>query len=330
MRFADPWWLLLLLPVAALGVLFWFRAKKPLGLKYSELETIDRAWPRPAVGPDEILGGLTVLALVVAVIAMARPQFGLTTEQISGRGVDIILCLDTSGSMRSIDFKPQNRLGAAKEVAKQFIEERPRDRIGLVVFGGVAVTVCPLTTDKRALLDLLQQVSIDMTHVDGTAIGMALATSADRLRESHAKSKVIILITDGRNNQGAIDPLTAARLAAALGIKIYAVGAGSPEGGMMPVQDPLFGTRYVRIPGEELDEKTLQAVAAASRGLYFRAKDSRGLEEIFRKINELEKSQYKIRKFTHYRDLYPGWLGAALFLLALTAVLGETVFRRIP
>lgn len=330
MRFADPWWLLLLVPVVGLGVLLWHRARRPEGIRFSTLHLLDRVQPRPAVGPDEILGVLTVLGLLLAVIAMARPQAGVVTEQIAGQGVDIIVCLDTSGSMRSIDFKPQNRLGAAKEVAKKFIETRAHDRIGLVVFGGAAMTVCPLTADKRALLDLLGQVSVDMTGVDGTAVGMALATSADRLRASRAKSKLIVLITDGRNNQGAIDPVTAAKAAGALGIKIYAVGAGSPEGGIMPIQDPLFGTRYVRLPNEELDEATLKQVAGAGHGRYFRAKDERGLEDVFRRIDQLEKSEYKVTEFTHYRDLYFGWLAAALALLLLAAALGETVFRRIP
>lgn len=330
MRFADPWWLLLVFPVAGLGVLFWLRSRQPAGIKFSNLNLPEFIQPRRLVGPDEILGALVVLSLLLAVVALARPQAGLTTEEISGQGVDIILCLDTSGSMRSIDFKPQNRLGAAKEVAKKFIAGRPHDRIGLVVFGGAAMTVCPLTTDKAALLELLNQVAIDMTGVDGTAVGMAIATSADRLRESKARSKVVLLLTDGRNNQGAIDPLTAAKAAGALGIKIYAVGAGSPEGGLMPVQDPLFGTRYVRIPNEELDETTLQGVAGVSHGRYFRAKDSQGLSAIFQQINQMEKSEYKVTEFTHYRDLYWGWLLAAVVFLSLAGIAGETVLRRVP
>lgn len=330
MRFADPLWLLLLLPVAGLGVLLYRRARKPDGLRFPQVALLDRALPRPAVGPDEILGVLTILGLLLAVLALARPQAGLTTEELSGQGVDIILCLDTSESMRSIDFKPQNRLGAAKEVARKFIESRAHDRIGLVVFGGAAQTVCPLTSDRRALLDLLGQVSVGMTGVENTAVGMAIATSADRLRASQAKSKVIVLLTDGRNNTGAIDPLTAAKAAGALGIKIYAVGAGSPEGGLVPIDNPPFGTRLVRIPGEELDETALRQVAGASQGAYFRAKDAQGLEDIFRRINALEKSDYRVTEFTHYRDLYPGWLGAALILLLAAALLGETALRRIP
>ncbi|MBN1595309.1 VWA domain-containing protein, partial [candidate division FCPU426 bacterium] len=210
MRLADPWWLLLILPVLGLAVLLWWRARKPTGLYFPETAGIEKIVSPPLLGPDEIIGLLTVAGLLFVVVAMARPQFGLKSEQISGKGVDIILCLDTSGSMRSVDFKPQNRLGAAKEVAQKFIAKRMRDRIGLVVFGGISLTVCPLTPDKRALQEFMRQVKIDMTGVDGTAVGMALATAADRLRESKAASRVILLLTDGRNNQGAIDPVTAA------------------------------------------------------------------------------------------------------------------------
>ncbi len=330
MRFANPWWLLLILPILGVAWILWMRSKRPNGIKFSDISSMEKFVPRLILGPDEILGLIAIVGMILCVVAMARPQEGLKTEEISGQGVDIVVCLDTSGSMRSVDFKPQNRFGAAKEVAKKFIEGRSRDRIALVVFGGVAMTICPITIDKRAIIDLLNQTSVDMTQVDGTAVGMAIATSIDRLRGSQAKSKVVILITDGRNNVGAVDPITAAKAAGALGIKIYAIGAGSPEGGIMPVQDPLFGTRYVRIPEEDLDEITLKEVAAVSNGAYFRAKDTRGLEAIFKKINDLEKSEYKIKEFTHYRDLYPLWLGWGLGLLLLSSVLGETVLRRIP
>ncbi len=329
-HFANPGWLWLLIPVAGLGVLLWWRTRHPKGLGYPSLQSVNRLWPRAVMGPDEWLGLVIVLGLGLAVVAMARPQHGLKTDQLTGQGVDIILCLDTSGSMRSVDFKPQNRLGAAKEVARQFIEKRPHDRMGLVVFGGAALTICPLTADKRALLDLLDKVAIDMTGVDGTAIGMALATAADRLRESKAKSKVILLLTDGRNNVGAIDPVTAAKAAAALGVKIYAVGAGSPEGGMIPVQDPVFGTRYMKTK-DDLDENTLRQVAGASAGGdYFRAKNLKGLERVFDRINHLEKSDYKVVSFTNYQDRYFPWLLAAWLLLGL-AVLGRyTLLRRLP
>jgi Ca-activated chloride channel homolog len=330
MRFANPWWLLLWIAVAGLGLVWWLKSRQPDGFRYPDLSAIRSALTRAMINPEWILGGLTLAALIVGIVALARPQAGLTTESISGHGVDIILCLDTSGSMRSVDFKPQNRLGAAKEVARKFITDRLHDRMGLVVFGGAAITVCPLTIDKQALLTLLDQVTIDMTHVDGTAVGMALALSAERLRTSNAKSKVIVLITDGRNNVGAVDPLTAAKAASALGIKVYAIGAGSPEGGLMPVQDPLFGMRYVRIPNEDLDEETLRKVAGASRGQYFRAKDSRGLAVILEQINHLEKSDYKVTEFTHYRDLYFGWLLAAWIFLLARLVLGETLLRRLP
>lgn len=329
MRLADPWWLLLLLPVAALGVLLWVRARRPEGMPFPEQQGLDRAIPPARFGPDEILGALIILGLGLAVVALSRPQLGLRTEQITGKGVDIVLCLDTSGSMRSVDFKPQNRLGAAKETAMKFIQNRKQDRLGLVVFGGTSLTVCPLTSDKKALLEFMRHVRIDMTGVDGTAIGMALATAADRLRESQAASKVIILLTDGRNNMGEINPLTAAKAVAALGIKVYAIGAGSAQGGLMPYPDPLFGTRYVRTR-DTLDENMLRRVAGATGGLYFRAKDVRGLETVFSRISDLEKSEYKIVAFTNYRDLYFGWLAAAWGLLALAGMLRLTIFRRLP
>lgn len=329
MRLANPWWLLLLMPVAGLVALLWLRSRQPNGIRFSDVATWQARLPRTGLGPDEIIGALIALGLTLAVLAMARPQSGLRSEELSGRGVDVMLCLDTSGSMRSIDFKPQNRFGAAKEVSRKFIQSRPHDRLGLVVFGGVALTVCPLTRDKQALLQLLDQTQIDMTGVDGTAVGMALATSVDRLRESPAVSKVILLVTDGRNNQGAIDPMTAAKAAAALGVKIYTVGAGAPGGGMMPVSDPLFGTRYVKLE-EDLDEDLLRRVAAETRGLYFRAKDERGLAQIFDRINQMEKSDYQVKEFTHYRDLYPGWLLAALVCLLTAAGLKTFAFRRLP
>jgi Ca-activated chloride channel homolog len=329
MRWADPWWLLLLLPVAGLAYLLWRRSQKPDGVLFSNVSGVNQAIPSKPWEPDRILGLLTVLGLFLAVISLARPQAGVVTEEMSGHGVDIIMCLDTSGSMRSEDFKPQNRLGAAKEVARAFIQSRPKDRIGLVVFGGIPLTLCPLTADKRALLDLLDQTQIDMTHVDGTALGMALATSVDRLKNSKAATKIIICLTDGRNNVGAVDPLTAAKAAAALGIKVYTIGAGSPEGGWLPIQDPLFGTRYVRIPND-LDEGVLSSMAAASHGLYFRAKNSKGLQAIFEQINTLEKSEYKVAEFTHYRDLYLSWLVLSVLLFMSTWVLRQTLFRRIP
>jgi Ca-activated chloride channel homolog len=330
MRLAQPWWLLLLLPVAGLGWLFWKRLQRPDGFRFPTLQDIHRVWMKEPWGWDETYFFILLLSFILLVIALARPQLGTTREELSGQGVDIILALDTSGSMRSIDFKPQNRLGAAKEVAQKFIEGRAHDRIGLVAFGGTPLTLCPLTLDRRAILDLLNQTEIDMTRVDGTAIGLAIATAADRLRTSQAKSKVIILLTDGRNNVGSIDPITAAKAAGALGIKIYAIGAGSPEGGIMPIQDPMFGLRYVRIPNEELDENTLLQVAAMSGGKYFRAKDSNGLRHIFSQIDTLEKSEYKVTEFTHYRDIYVPWLFLGILLISAAVVTDKVVLRRLP
>lgn len=329
MRLADPWWLLLLVPVAGLAWLLWLRSQRPDGLKYAEVRSWQKLAPVRTLNPDLVIGALFILGLCLLVVALARPQSGLKTEEVTGRGVDIMLCLDTSGSMRAVDFQPQNRLGAAKETAIQFIQARTRDRLGLVVFGGAAQTVCPLTSDKRSLLDFMRQVRIDMTGVDGTAVGSAVALAADRLRGSKAASKVILLLTDGRNNVGAVSPLTAAKAAAALGIKIYAIGAGAPGGGLIPIQDPVFGTRYARLE-MDLDEDTLRRLAAETNGSYFRAKDTQGLKKIFEHINNMEKSDYQIKTFTHYRDLYFGWLAAGWVLLAAALGLRYGVFRRLP
>lgn len=328
MRLADPWWLLLLVPVAGLAWLLWLRSKKPEGLQYAEVRSWRNLAPAKSLNPDMVIAALFILGLCLLVAALARPQAGLKTEEVTGRGVDIMLCLDTSPSMMAVDFQPQNRLGAAKETAVQFIQARTRDRLGLVVFGGIAQTVCPLTSDKRSLLDFMKQVRINMTGVDGTAIGSAVALAADRLRGSQAASKVILLLTDGRSNVGSVSPLTAAKIAAALGIKIYAVGAGAPGGGLIPI-DTVFGTRYQQL-GEELDEDTLRRLAAETGGGYFRAKDSQGLRKIFEHINDLEKSDYQIKTFTHYRDLYFSWLAAGWLLLAAALVLRYAVFRRLP
>jgi Ca-activated chloride channel family protein len=329
MRFADPFWLLLALPVLAAWLPRFFRREQGDGLQYTSLRILERVLPSRPVRPEEILNALFYAGLLLAIIALARPQWGTTSEEVSGRGVDLVLCLDTSGSMASVDFKPQNRLGAALDVAKVFVNERKRDRIGLVAFGGIALTLSPLTSDKRALQELLGRIQINMTEVDGTAIGMALATSVDRLRASRAASRVIVLLTDGRSNQGAIDPLTAAKTAAAFGIKVYTVGAGSPEGGLMPIQDPLFGTRFVRMEND-LDEGVLREIAAITRGLYFRAKDTQGLASIFSKINQMEKSEYKISTFTHFKDLYFPWLVVGSLLVAAALILRQTALRRVP
>jgi Ca-activated chloride channel family protein len=204
-----------------------------------------------------------MVAIFIFILAFARPQAGQKEEEIITEGIDIMLTLDISGSMKAEDFAPQNRLGAAKEVLKEFIKSRKNDRIGMVVFSRYSFTQCPLTLDYGVLLELLDKVDIGMIE-DGTAIGMAISNAVNRLRDSTVKSKIIILLTDGVNNAGKIDPMTAAKAAKALGIKIYTVGAGRPGGAMYPVEDPIFGKRYVQME-TEIDETLLKNIATETR-----------------------------------------------------------------
>jgi Ca-activated chloride channel family protein len=329
MHFAHPaflWGLLLLPALAAYDHAFGLRAKARF--RFSSLELLGRPPARRRDGLL-VLSALRLAALAMLFLALARPQEGQTSSEAVTPATDILLCVDTSGSMEALDFKPRNRLDAAKDVIREFIKNRTHDRIGLVVFSGLAFTQCPLTTDYGAVLGFLDNVRIGMIQEDGTAIGDAVGVCLARLKGSEAKSKVIVLLTDGRNNRGTLDPLTAAKAAASFGVKIYCVGAGVPGEALYPVQDPVFGTRYVRVP-EDLDEGTLRAIAETTRGLYFRAKDFESLKKIYKEIDRLEKTDVKVRTFTDYRDLYAPLLWAALILFLLEAALSATALRRLP
>ncbi len=329
MHFAYPvfLWFLLLLPLLAAYDYFWglhARAR----FRFSDLSLIEKD---PTPGRRDGLFFLTALrlaAVALLIFALARPQKGQTSDEALTPTTDIMLCLDTSGSMQALDFKPKNRLDAAKDVIQDFIKNRRHDRIGLVVFSGFAFTQCPLTTDYGALLALLDKVHIGMIE-DGTAIGTAIATSVARLKDSEAKSKTLILLTDGRSNRGDIDPLTAAKTAAAFNIKIHAIGTGAPGGAVFPLQDPFFGTRYVQLP-EDLDEGTLREIAGVSGGQYFRATDMESLKKIYKEIDKLEKTDIKVKTFTDYQDKYPLFLLIAFLLFTTEALLAQTFLRRLP
>jgi Ca-activated chloride channel family protein len=277
-----------------------------------------------------VIPALRWLVLALLIVALARPQSVDAQRVIKGEGVDIALALDISGSMGSLDFEPQNRLEAAKQVIEAFAAERPYDRIGLTVFASVAFSQSPLTIDHAVLTRLLSQVDLAprLNIDDGTAIGLGLANAANMLKDSNAKSKIIILLTDGVNNSGQIDPLTAAEAAKALDIKVYTIGAGKP--GLVPVpQQSLFGQRVV-MAESELDEETLQQIADKTGGLYFRAEDAAGLRRVYEEIDALEKSDVEIRTFSLHEEL-AGWLlWLALLLLISELLLGQTVFRRLP
>jgi len=271
---------------------------------------------------------LRALALAVLIVALARPQFGEREEVVVSEGIDIMLAIDISGSMRAEDFQPDNRLQVAKRVAREFIEGRKGDRIGLVVFASSAYTQCPLTTDYGVLLRMLDEVDFGGIK-DGTAVGMAIAASANRLREAASPSRVVVLLTDGRNNAGTIDPLTAARLADAVGVRIHTIGAGGLEDAPYPVEDPVFGRRYVRMP-VQIDEETLRRVAQATGGSYFRAVDAGALAEVYGQIDAMEKTRVETRTYVDYSEFGSALLLPALALLLLEIALGAGPLRRLP
>jgi Ca-activated chloride channel family protein len=274
---------------------------------------------------------LRLLAIALIIVAVARPQTGQARQVVKGEGVDIALALDISGSMASLDFEPQNRLEAAKEVISDFVRERQYDQVGLVVFARNAFNQCPPTVDHNVLLRLLKQTDLatDVGVEDGTAIGMGLANAANMLKDSPAKSKVVILLTDGVNNAGQIDPLTAAEAVQTLGIKVYTIGMGRPGQVPVPIVDA-FGRKDVIYQESTLDEETLQAIADATGGLYFRAEDTAGLKQIYDEINTLEKSQVEVHTYTRYQELAVWLLLPALFIFLLEMFLRQTVFRRTP
>jgi Ca-activated chloride channel family protein len=275
--------------------------------------------------------------LALLIVAVARPQASREREIIRGRGVDIVLALDISGSMAALDFEPENRLEAAKRVIAEFVSGREYDRIGIVVFTRAAFSQCPPTFDYDVLGRLLAEVALgpELGLEDGTAIGMGIAQASAMLQESDAKaanatkSRVIILLTDGVNNAGEIDPLTAAQAAAALDIKVYTIGMGKPGQVPFPMDDPFFG-RQTRMIESEIDEEALQQIAETTNAVYFRATDTEGLREIYAQIDQMEKSEVEVQVFTRYKELAVWVLLPALALLMLELLLRKTVFRTLP
>jgi Ca-activated chloride channel family protein len=328
LRFANPWLLLTGLAVAAAVVLWWRSYRRRPSVAYSHLELLNRVSPSWRTHGRWVPPAAKILALALIVIALARPQSGTASREITSEGIDIMLVLDVSGSMKAEDFKPNNRLYVAKQVIREFVKGRTNDRIGLVVFAAQSFTQCPLTLDYDVLLGFLDKIDFGMIE-DGTAIGMALANAVNRLRDSKAKSKIVILLTDGVNNRGQIDPLTAADIAKTLGIKVYTIGAGKPGNALYPVEDPVFGKRYVYIPNE-IDEKTLQEIAERTGGRYYRAQSEKMLERVYEEISMLEKTEVKIKEYVQYRELFSYFAIAALASVVIGGVLGATWFRTLP
>lgn len=337
LRFADPCFLGLFILIPAL--VFWHvkrRNRNGATLQFSHLGIARSAYKPSAAHKREMLTVLRMLTLASLIFAFARPQSGTKGEEVLTQGIDIILAMDVSSSMLAEDLKP-NRLEASKAVAEEFIKGRKNDRIGMVVFAGESYTQCPLTLDYSILLTLLGNLEMCLgtdregnTFIDdGTAIGMGLATAANRLRTSQAKSKVIVLLTDGSNNAGQVDPITAAQIAQALDIRVYTIGAGTRGTAMYPVQDPFFGKRYVPRP-VDIDEETLTKIAQLTGGQYFRATSSDNLSKVYHEIDAMEKTLIKVKEYTRYTELFYYFVGLALFFLTLEVILAHTRFRKIP
>ncbi|NIM16209.1 MAG: VWA domain-containing protein [Candidatus Aminicenantes bacterium] len=271
---------------------------------------------------------IKLIALILFIITLARPQKLRFFDKEMRKGIDIMITLDISGSMASVDFKPKNRLEVAKDVISEFIQKRTTDRLGLVVFAGQSYTKCPLTIDYDLLKQYLEQTSLGELE-DGTALGMALATSANRIQYSKSKTKIIILLTDGINNRGEIDPRDAAGIAKELNVKVYTIGVGIRGKAPHPFTDAYGRTRYIMVD-VQIDEKLLQEIANNTGGLYFRATDKDQLQQIFTEIDRWEKTEITTKRYHTARDIYIYFLIPALALLLLVEIAKRTVWRTLP
>ena len=328
-RFADPWLLLLLL-IVPLMVLYSVK-KRSSRIRFSSLAALKEVKQSKTPAWRKGLLFMRCLAMSLFILALARPQSGNRSTEIITEGVDIMLCLDTSGSMNALDFtldnKRVNRLQVVKKVVEEFVRGRQNDRIGMVVFAEEAFTQCPLTLDYGVLLSFLEKLEIGMAG-DRTAIGSALATCVKRLKDLPSKSKIIILLTDGRNNTGSIAPATAADIAKTCGIKVYTIGVGT-EGEAPFLVDSLFGKRYV-YQRVDLDEETLKEIAQKTGGTYFRATNTEALKAIYQQIDKMEKSEAKVKEYMEYEELFAWFLIPGLCLVLVELLLANTRLRKIP
>ena len=326
LSFAHPVFfaLLLLIPF----MIWWQQRSKKEDNPALRLTTLSGLNPAHAGGKARfrpVLFVLRIITLVALTIALARPQSSNTTENIDSEGIDIVLAIDVSGSMVAEDFKP-NRIEAAKAAALKFVDERPTDRIGLVIFSGESFTMCPITIDHNVLKEQISQVKNGMI-VDGTAIGMGLATAVDRLRNATGKSKVIILMTDGVNNMGLIDPQTGLEIAKAYHIRVYTIGIGTMGQAIIPVQTPM-GIQKQMMP-VEIDEPLLRKIALETGGKYFRATGNQSFVDIYSDVNKMEKTRIDVTSYKHYAELFFPFALIAIFCLALEMLLRYSVFRSI-
>lgn len=324
--FGQPWWLLLFLLIPVLIYWKYNKGRKQVAaIGISSLKGLveSKSWKNYF---QQFPFVLRMLALACIIIALARPQTRFDETQREGEGIDIILAIDVSGSMTAQDFTP-NRMEAAKKVAQEFVDDRPSDRIGVVIFAGESFTQCPLTTDHYVLKTQISQIRNGLLE-DGTAIGSGLATSVDRLRNSKSKSKVVILLTDGMNNGGLIDPSTALEIAKTFHVKVYTIGVGTDGYAPTPVSTPLG--IVMQSQKVSIDEGLLKNIAQQTGGQYFRATDNQSLEKIYSQIDKMEKSKVEITTFHHYSEKFYPFVFAALALLLLEVILKFTFFKKFP
>ena len=328
MQFAQPewFWLFALVPLVA-GWAWWYAFRTRKGMRFSSIDPVHSAPRSLWVRLRELPAVLRIGAVALGVFALARPQERDTIRERYAEGVDIVLVLDTSTSMRAEDFSP-NRFEAARDVAAEFIESRTSDRVGLIVFAAKAYTQTPLTLDYNFLLRMLDEVEVGVIE-DGTAIGTAIAMGVNRLKDSTAESKVLILLTDGQNNRGEIDPVTASEVAQTMDVRIYSIGVGTHGEAPFPFDDPFGGQRRQMIP-VEIDEDMLSSVAEKTGGRYFRATNKETLQSIYAEIGELEKTEIEERFYTDYTERYAVFLWPAFGLLLLELLLSGTRLRRTP
>jgi len=324
--FGQPWLLLLFLIIPILIYWKFNKGKKQvaaIGISSTKGLSNSRSWKNTFQQFPFIF---RLLALSCIIVALARPQTKFDETQTEGEGIDIILAIDVSGSMTAQDFTP-NRMEAAKKVAEDFVDNRPSDRIGVVIFAGESFTICPLTTDHYVLKSQISQIRNGLLE-DGTAIGSGLATSVDRLRNSKAKSKVVILLTDGMNNGGLIDPATALEIAKTFHVKVYTIGVGTDGYAPTPVSTPLG--IVMQNQKVSIDETLLKNIAQQTGGEYFRATDNKSLESIYKQIDTMEKSKVEITTFHRYSEKFYPFIFAAMALLLIEIILRYTLFKKFP
>lgn len=295
-------------------------------MNVSSTEAFDKMPQSYKVYLRHVAFAMRMLAIAAIIVVLARPMSTDSWQKSSTEGVDVMVALDISGSMLSRDFSP-NRLEAAKAVAAQFIAGREYDNIGLVVFAGEGFTMCPMTTDHTVLLNLMKDVDCGML-VDGTAVGDGLATAVNRIKDGPAKSKTIILLTDGTNNAGIVDPITAAEIARSYGIRIYTIGVGTKGMAPSPVMTP-YGIRYQNMP-VEIDEDKLRQIASIGDGQYFRATDENVLKSVFAEIDQMEKTKLSVQQFSRREEAYMPWAILAMLLLGIEIILRYTLLRNVP